>query len=511
MWALATSGGAPVPWLMRQLDDRDENIRAWAIRFLTDEGAVSGPALKKFVRMAARDQSGLVRLTLASTLQRIPAAERGTLARPLIAHSEDASDHNMPLMLWYGIEPMAEADLAAFATMEWQTQIPLLRKFIARRITEEIERRPAVLNALLETVVNKGSVEQQFEVLDGMCLALHGWRKAPKPASWDASAGAFLASADGRLHDRTTELGAVFGDGRALDELRRVASDGNASPEQRRMSLQTLIENHPANLLSIILPLLGDRVMARPAVQGLALFKDPDLAAQLIANYEHFYAEVRPDVIATLTSRTSFARALLDAVADNKINRHDITAFDARQIHNLSDAKLDELLVKVWGKFGTSSEEKQRQMTAWQAKLTPERLKAADLRHGHQLFLKTCAVCHRLYGEGAFIGPDLTGSGRTDLRYLLENVLDPSAVVAADYKMSVVETKDDRVLSGIVASQNERNVTIQTANARVLLQRDEIQSITASALSMMPEGLLDSLTQDEARDLVAYLMTHRQP
>ena len=511
MCALATSGGAPVPWLMKQLDHKDEYVRAWAVRFLTDDGTVSPEALKQFVRMAGHDKSAMIRLVLASTLQRVPAKERGDLARALIAHTEDASDYNLPLMLWYGIEAMADANPAEFAKLEWQTQIPLLRKFVARRVTEEIERHPDLVNTLLEKAANSSSAEQQFDVLEGMSLALRGWRKAPKPVSWDAAAKVFLASSDPRLRAPTTELGAVFGDGRALQELRRVALDDSAAPEQRRRSLETLIENRPPDLLSVILPLLGDRIMARTAVQGLATFNDPDLADQLITHYKRFRDDIRPDVIATLTSRKSFASALLQAVADKEISRRDISAFDARQIHNLGDPKLDELLAKVWGEFHSSSAEKQRKMAEWKAKLTPEQLKTANLQEGHRLFLKTCAVCHRLYGEGAFIGPDLTGSGRTDLSYLLERLLDPSAVVSENYKVSVVETKDDRVLSGIVGGKTERTLTVQTANAKVLLQRDEIKSITESRLSMMPEGLLDALTADEARDLIAYLMTPSQP
>jgi putative heme-binding domain-containing protein len=307
------------------------------------------------------------------------------------------------------------------------------------------------------------------------------------------------------------ELGAIFGDERAMKELRRVALDKNASADFRRTSLQTLIENRPTDLLQIIMSLLGDKTMARTAVQGLANFNDPNLAEQLIANYEHFRPDVRPDVIATLTSRVPFANALLQAVADNKIPRKDISAFDARQIHNLSDAKLDELLVKNWGEFQTSSAEKERQMASWKAKLTPDILKTANIQHGHQLFQKTCEVCHRLYGEGASIGPDLTGSGRTNMDYLLERLTNPSGVVSANYKMSVVEMKDDRVLSGIIGEQKERTLTIQTANAKVVLQRDEIQSITSSKLSMMPEGLLDNLSESDVRDLVGYVTTPSQP
>jgi len=511
MWALATSGGASTSWLMQQLDHPDENVRVWAIRFLTDGETVGGDMLKKFVRMAAHEKSGLVRLMLASTLQRVPAQERGDLAVALIAHTEDASDHNLPLMLWYGIEPMAKADPAAFSKLEWQTEIPLLREFIARRLTEDIERRPDLVNEMIEVVSKKNAKKQQFDVLEGMSLALAGWRKAPKPASWDASAKLFMASTDARIHDLATELGGVFGDGRALDQLRELALDSKASSDQRRKSLQILMESRPPDLLEVVLKLMGDRNMARDAVQALATFKDPDLADQLIANYAHIRTDIRPDVIATLTSRATFAHALLKAVDANKISRHDITAFDARQIYNLGDPKLNEQLVKVWGDFHSTSEEKKQQMVAWQAKLTPERMKGANVQKGHQVFLKTCGVCHRLYGEGAFIGPDLTGSGRTNLDFLLENVLDPSAVVATDYKMSVVELKDGRILSGIVREPKEHSIAVQTANEKVSIQRDDIQSIKMSSISMMPEGLLDTLTHDEVRDLISYVMTRSQP
>ncbi|HZV36045.1 MAG TPA: PVC-type heme-binding CxxCH protein [Verrucomicrobiae bacterium] len=511
MWALATSGGVPPKWLIGQLDAKDENVRVWAIKLLTDDKHVSPQALKKFVHMAGHDESGLVRLTLASTLQRLPAAERGDLARALIAHSEDVGDHNLPLMFWYGIEPMFAAVPEKFLELEWQTKIPVLQKFIARRIAEEIEHQPALVSALLKSAAKKGSTEQQLAILDGVSLALQGWRKARKPDSWDAAANVFLASSDKNVQSRATELGAIFGDDRAIKELRRVALDESASPDQRRTALQTLVENRPPDLLSVIMSLLGDKAMARTAVQGLATFTDPSLAQQLVANYPHFQPDIRPDVIATLTSRAPFATKLLQAIGDKKIPRRDISAFDARQIHQLGDAKLDALLVKQWGEFQTTSEDKLRQMAAWKAKLTPDVLKTANVQHGHQLFQKTCEVCHRLYGEGASIGPDLTGSGRTNMDYLLERLTNPSGVVSANYKMSVVEMKDDRVLSGIIAEQKERTVTIQTASAKVVLPRDEIQSITASKLSMMPEGLIDNMSESDVRDLVAYVTTPSQP
>jgi putative heme-binding domain-containing protein len=149
-------------------------------------------------------------------------------------------------------------------------------------------------------------------------------------------------------------------------------------------------------------------------------------------------------------------------------------------------------------------------MGRYKALLTSAPSHAADLPHGRELFNKTCAVCHRLYGEGKSIGPDLTGSGRANLDYLLENIVDPSAIVPADYRVSNIELKDDRSLTGIVVARNERTIELQMQNERLTIDRSEIREMQQGTLSLMPEGLLQTLTDDEIRDLIAYLRSPQQ-
>ena len=506
MWALATSGGASPDWLLKQLSHPSENVRVWSLRFLTDEGSVPAPVVRECLRLAREDKSAFVRLALASTLQRLSPQDRLALARPLLAHTEDANDHNLPLMYWYGIEPLAREQLEAFGELEWQTQIPLLRRFIARRVTEDIERNRVAVNRLLEAAATNSASGARTDILRGMSEALKGWRKAPKPAAWDTVAKGLLDSPDAQVRQFAGELGVVFGDGRAVEDLRRVALDNSAEPMSRRVALQSLIASRSPDLLPVLSQLLGDRNLASTAVLGLANFDDPALAGKLLDRYKSFRSEVKPDVIAMLVSRAAFARLLLDALDFGKVPRQDISAYNARQIHSLNDPELSKRLAEVWGEFRQTSEDKQAKMTAWKSKLTPDRIKAANLQRGHDVFIKTCAVCHRLYGEGALIGPDLTGSGRADLGYLLENILDPSAVVGADYKMSVIEMKDDRIVTGIVGNQKEHTVTVHTPTEQIEVQRQDVQSIRASNFSLMPDGLLDSLSESEVTDLIAYLM-----
>ena len=115
-----------------------------------------------------------------------------------------------------------------------------------------------------------------------------------------------------------------------------------------------------------------------------------------------------------------------------------------------------------------------------------------------------------LFGMGGRIGPDLTGSNRWDLDYILQNVVDPNAVIPNDYRTTVVETTDGRVLSGIVMARDEQKLVLQTLTEVLPVPAGEVKSIQQSPLSMMPENLLLPLKEPEVRDLIAYLGQARQ-
>jgi putative heme-binding domain-containing protein len=205
-------------------------------------------------------------------------------------------------------------------------------------------------------------------------------------------------------------------------------------------------------------------------------------------------------------SRPSFARVLLAEVAAARIPRAEVSAFHARQIRSLNDAALTKQLGEVWGELREPAADKRQFIAKLTSQLTHARLAAADKSNGRMLFNTACAACHRLHGEGGQVGPDLTGSGRDNLDYLLDNIADPSAVVTADFRMSVANLKDGRVLNGVVATQTARTVTLKTMTETVTLERMEFTSLDESKLSLMPEGLLEALSETQVRDLIAYLM-----
>ena len=507
LWSLHAAGGADAAFLQAQLGHASEYVRSWAIRLLLDDpAAVADETHAALAQLAQREPSAYVRLALASALQRVPRAQRPDIARPLLAHAEDAADHNLPLMLWYGIEPLAEKTPEALLALATRCAIPVTRQLIARRLGEDVERRPAPLNDLLALAATQPAAFQQ-DILAGLGDALAGWRKAPKPAAWDAASAAF-AKAD---ETRVRELSVVFGDGRALDTLRALALDNARETPVRRAALRSLIDARAEGLRALCEKLFEVRDLTATAADGLALNDDPAIADQMLARYPGLPPVEKSPVMTALLTRPAWAAKLLDAIAAGKIARGEMTAFHARQIRGFHDRALDAKLADVWGAFRDSPAEKATLIAQWKERLTPATLANADQHKGRALFTQVCATCHRLYGEGATIGPDLTGSGRASLDYLLQNLADPSAVVPKDYQLSLLTMQDGRVLSGMIRSRNERIVVLQTLTETLNLQTSDVAKSETSPVSLMPDGLLGAFDETQTRDLIGYLMSKEPP
>lgn len=513
LWSLHAAGEAKPELLRPLLKDPDEHIRVWAIRLLTDtwsldtgmgpvasQPPVDEPELQgEFVAMAKGDASGLVRLVLAQTLQRLPVARRAALASAIAAHAEDAQDHSLPAMVWYGLIPVGDSDPLALVEVAKGCQWPDTLRWITRNLAARMEKDSAPLNALLAAV----QPARHGAVLKGIAEALQGWRKAPKPAAWDAFAKAASAPEDAAL---VRDLGTVFGDGRALDEVKKLVLDAKAYVPSRVAALKTLIDNRPPDLRQVCEALLDVRDVNAVAVRGLALFDDPAIGVSLAKGYRKFSTSARPAVLDTLVSRPFFVKPLLAEMAAGRIPRVDLTAFHARQIRAFNDEALNQQLKDAWGELRESAGDKKQLITSLKEKLTPDVLGKATLGNGRILFTALCSSCHTMYGSGGKVGPDLTGSGRANLDYLLENIADPSGVVSADFRMSILTLKDGRVLSGVASQANDRTVTLRTLTEELKLERSEVAKQEVSPVSMMPEGLLLALQPDQVRDLIAYLM-----
>ena len=515
LWTLHSIKGLEEFHLRLLLQGGDEHIRSWAVRLLTENREMSD--LKRVIlpKVAFNSlTSPLVRRYLASALQRIPLADRWPtvevlVADPKRAHLKDAEDQNLPLLYWYAIEPLVTSDFDRFVDLGSRANIPLIRHNIARRATEF--ENAAHLPRITAKLEQAGS-EQRQDILHGILAGLDdlGIQDPEIAANWNVIYAALLEDSASEVHQLAFRLALRFNDPVALKLLNVQVRDPNEPPEHRRAALKALIDKGGENLAALLFTLLDDPQAQDLAIRGLAKCDGPDIATSLIKLHPTFDSASRRDAVQTLASRPEWAADLLDAVDAGTIDKSDISAFAARQMQNLGDKKLTARLTETWGDLRTPSKDKQKAISSYRKKLTPESIAAADPHRGRVAFQNLCASCHKMFGEGGDVGPEITGSQRTNIEYLLENLIDPSAAVAKDFQLVVIETKDDRFLSGFIRSENDNALTLQSINERVVVPLADIKKRIPADVSIMPEGLLQTLTTEQIRDLVAYLASPGQ-
>ncbi|MDR3635254.1 MAG: c-type cytochrome [Isosphaeraceae bacterium] len=501
LWALHAVGGAGESDLVALLKDPNDRVRGWAVRLIGEGKAPSKVALAALTDLTKRDESPRVRLEIAALLQRLSPALRWELAEALVSHAEDATDAYLPLMTWYGIEPLVAADPSRALNLAAVSRYPLPRQFLARRLMVE-QGGPALVARFLESTSDNGL---RLALLKGMREALRGRKDPGRPDGWESAFRALLASNDAETRQEALLVGVSYGDALAISTFRSILIDRSTGSPARRTALEALTEKRVAGLAAQLQTLLDDPELRSNALRALAAFDDPATPGLMLARYKTFTAAEREDAVNSLSSRPAYALELLKAVEKGTVSARDLSVATVRQLQALPDRRIATLVEAVWGSVRPTSREKTALIAKYKGLLTADALKAADRSRGRDVFQRTCAQCHRLFDAGGDVGPDLTGSDRANLDYVLENVLDPSATVGRDFRLNTLATRDGRVVSGIIREQSEATVTIQTVNERLVLDRQEIEDLKALPTSMMPEGIFEKLSPEEICDLVAYL------
>src|SRR5206468_2394062 len=157
-----------------------------------------------------------------------------------------------------------------------------------------------------------------------------------------------------------------------------------------------------------------------------------------------------------------------------------------------------------WGIVRTTPRERAAQIRKMRSMVVRPRV-TPDLMLGRALYSKTCAKCHTLFGAGGKVGPDITGANRGSLEYLLENILDPSAVIPKEYAATVITLNNGRVITGIVKEETARALTVITQEETLTINKKDVDTKEPSSVSMMPDDLLKPLSDAEVASLIAYL------
>ena len=507
-WAHARATKTPALLLEQQMDSSFAATRFWAIRLIGDEGHVSSGQATKLSQLALREADIEVRAQLACTAKRLPGGDALSIVHNLVTSSprqvEDTSDPRLPLLLWWAIESKCDTDrdavLALFDDSTFWT-----RPIVEQHLLERLMRRFAAAGTRTDMLacaklLNLSPSRRHSEIL------MKGFEEAFKGRSL-AGLPEELVTAMARHQVGSDAFKLRAGDTSALTLALSTIVDPKARKERRKEFIDVLGEVRPPSALDSLLRVADDEpdpLLRKAALTALLGYDDPRIAATVLKDYNAYAPEVRSVALTLLASRAPGSLALANAVDSGKIKPSDVPLEAVRRLQLHQSETLARLIPKLWPNAGRpTTETMQLQIQRLGGVL---RAGKGDPYAGQKLFNSTCASCHTLFARGGHVGPDLTTYRRGDVEALLLHIVNPSAEIREGFENVLIETRDDRSLTGFLVERDPRIVVLRGLDGQnIVLEQKNIVEMRAAGLSLMPEGLLDAMTEQQARDLFAYL------
>lgn len=505
----------------RFLNHNDPQIRLWAVRFLGDPfpGALDSGELNSnsenlnkmpqdeassLALLAARETNIEVRVQLAATAKRLSATEAFPIIRALAQHNEDAADSRQPLMVWWALEAKAGSNRAE--VLQLLTEAAFWeRPLVKQHLLERIMRRYAQAGSH-EDLLTCAKLLELSPAKEYSAILMRGFEKAFQGRSVAGLPDA-LITAMARHGVGSVTVGLRRGDRQALAEALKTVASSESTVEQRRRLIQVLGEVRVSEALPVLMNLAAiekNDDLLQVVFAALQSFDTADLAPVILKRLPNLAAGARVTALTLLTSRSSYATDLVQAVETQRVPQELVSSEFARRLKTFAGAAMLATIERLWPQSGQPTTAQMEKEIARLADVLSEG--HGDPYNGKRLYTAACAACHRLFNHGGDIGPDLTSFNRREANSLLLAIVNPSAEIREGYDNFNVETRDERALSGIIISQDERQVILRGFDGQnVILQRSEIATLQPAGRSLMPEGLLDNLDDQQVRDLFAYL------
>ncbi len=492
LWSLHVSGALDEETLITFLRDKDEYIRAWTIQLICEDGHPGSKAMTSITKLARRESSPVVRMYLAAALQRVNNESVWQIANALIRNKEDDSDPNIPHMLWFGIEPLVAQNPEHALVLAKKSKISSISQKIARRLIDADQIDPLIA-ALTQPS------DSQEDLIRGTLKGLEGRSDLEEPDSWP---GVYTRLKSNRnLRDLADEISRQFGNAEVSKEMIATLT-GNGSHSKKISAIKNLASRQNKELIPLFPSLLNEDALRLEAIRAIASYDEGSLGQLLLDGYSDFNEDEKKEMMQTMSSRHVYGWQLAMALKERKMQKRDIPAYVALQLKRV----VGNGFVEIWGPIDDISGNVAADYNKYLRLITDDNLLSADVHEGRKVYLRTCGACHKLHDEGGQAGPELTGSNRTNTTYLLSNILEPGAELQDDYRMLVITTRDGRTYSGNVVAESDRSLTLRTVNQdAVTVNKSDIQSQELTEKSLMPIGLLNTLTDKEVLDLFAYL------
>lgn len=527
LWTLHVLGALDEPTALAALRHEDPHLNLWTVRLLGDrETPLSASILTEFTRLAQSEDPRIIS-QMASTLQRLPVTQALSLLAGILDADRFSSDPYIPSQLWWALEKQLTRDPEG--TVAWLADSPLwtsaigetkLAFLIGRRLAANpsaanLSQAARVLHSL------QSNRAMALQVIRGMEAGLQGISLSSIPPQLGQVLAQVTASGKPEVDLITFAIRLKSPEARRTAQALARQSKRLSVAERQRL-IDALSETPTPNLTTWLLEIAQQDPhpdIQRSALNGLRRAQGEGLPAALLELAEKAQdPTVSSTALAVLAGRAPWAEQLVDAVASRRIPRERIGLDHVLVMQRHPHPPLAQKIAELWGNLRQPSKAAQQHIDRT---LRTVRAQSGNAAAGAATFAQACATCHRLFDRGSPIGPDLTGYDRSDLAFLVTAVIDPNLALREEYELTTITLRGSNgsdaadaptVLSGFVTDLTEQQLTLKdlTGTPMVVATQDILQKENLP-VSIMPEGLLNSLTEQQVADLFAYLQAAEDP
>ncbi len=530
LWGLHQMEALDEAISLAALKHQSPHVAAWSIRLAGDARRLGVGMFDAVANLVGSAQSlrppvartpnaaghDIILTQIASTMRRLPSYHAIALVNRFIGASKDAENPFVPLLVWQTLEPFIASDrfevMRCFQPLmvvglknvadeikeptlnPWASDIVL--KHLATRIAQRLASTETRADHLaLAKLLDVSSKDGKQQLVAGFEAAFKGRAIPPLP---DELLAALAKAGSGSLAFRVRQ-----GEAAALADGLRIIADAKAKPEERALIIRTLGETKAAGAVQPLLGLATGDASAdirKAALGALLPFDDAEIAASVATNFAKIPPAARPAAVTLLASRDASRGALLSLVQNGTLNPGDVPPDASAWLREKSSDR--EKAARLFPAAGAAKPDRGK----FDAILGTLAKAPGNPYDGEATYMARCAACHQLFHKGGKIGPNLTAYQREDLGTTLTSILTPSAEIREGFENFTITTKDGRTLGGFVTDQDANVVTLRGIDGQdIALPRAQIADMKRAGRSLMPDGLLEGLTEQQLRDFFAYL------
>lgn len=467
---------------------------------------------KSYLGMIPAKPDLAMRAQLAAGAKRLPVSSSMETIGRLLKYDEDFDDPHVPLLIWWAIEAHAEngrAEIEALAAdpKTWKSKI--FREIVAERLARRycMAGGEANFQSAANLLKTAPDTDAKKRLMTGLQLAFQGSPIPELPAALSTEMDAYESEVGGS----TLTLGIQRGDKEALKKALAVVASNASDPVERLELAKLFGEVNDPIVIGTLLKLIAldqQSTLKKIALQSLANYDDDKIGTTILYRLgstlpaEH---DVRSTAHRVLAGRLAWAKPFLEKVELAHVKARNVSPDVVQLLAQHKDPEINTAIKKHWpDQLAASSEENQLEMARIKKAVVAG---GGDAEAGKVHFAARCAVCHKLFDEGMIVGPELTGYERHNLDFWIPGIVDPSLELREGFLNYVATMKDGRKVIGMVKEQSPQNVKLRDlAGQESLLDRAGMESLEASPVSLMPPGLLGGMSDEELRDMFAYLM-----